>query len=84
MEGIEDLSTAISIYLNPTRGTSRITGDAIGRIQVLNSVGAVLHDYTMPTAVSYYDIDMSNYGKGTYIIYITTKHGTTSHKLVKM
>lgn len=83
-EGISDISTPIKVYPNPTRGISRISGEAIKRIQVLNSIGAVLLDYTLPTAESHYNLDLSNYAKGAYIVQVTTKHGITSLKLIKM
>ena len=77
---IDDVSYIfdISIYPNPTNGMVTIVADKVLHVDVLDIVGRKVSAYDDTLT-----IDLSNLPDGSYILRITTPHGTAVRKVTK-
>ena len=81
-------NNTIDIYPNPTTGHVQValknTNTSIQSIQVSDFIGSVLFtDKKLPPATHQYELDISAYPSGIYLVTIMTAHGTHTTKLVK-
>ncbi|MGH1336882.1 MAG: T9SS type A sorting domain-containing protein [Aureispira sp.] len=74
----------IELYPNPTQGTVRIDSEEIiegGTIELLNTKGQSF--YRSPLNDNYFDLDLSPYPSGVYLVRIRTNEKTATLKVVK-
>ena len=81
-------NNTIDIYPNPSTGHVKValknTNTSIQSIQVSDLIGSVLFTVKMlPPATHQYELDISTYPSGIYLVTIMTAHGTHTTKLVK-
>lgn len=81
---IESESTDISIYPNPAFGLVTITdgyGAGFRNLDIYNSLGAKVLTTTVNTEI--YQIDMSKFPSGVYMIVVTAKGGIKKQQIIK-
>ena len=74
----------VSVYPNPNKGVFTINTNNIeaGKIQVLNPKGAQIQEITIQNGHSNYQIDLTAYPKGIYLINILTGNGSSTKKII--
>lgn len=74
----------VSVYPNPNKGVFAINTNNIeaGKIQVLNPKGAQIQEITIQNGQSNYQIDLTAYPKGIYLINILSDKGSSSKKII--
>jgi len=78
-------NTQVVVYPNPAKGTFNIDfKNEINKIKVSNMLGQVVYEekVAVSTPGTTKNIDLSNYGNGTYIINVSNDKGTSSYKVV--
>ena len=81
---IESESTDISIYPNPAFGLVTITdgyGTGFRNLDIYNSVGTKVLTTSVNTEI--YQIDMSRFPSGVYMIVVTAKGGIKKQQIIK-
>jgi len=81
---IESESTDISIYPNPAFGLVTITdgyGAGFRNLDIYNSVGTKVLTTSVNTEI--YQIDMSKFPSGVYMIVVTTEEGVKKQQIIK-
>ena len=82
LEDISEISGAFSVYPNPANDQIFISSDveADGKVEVLNSIGQVVYSENMKSMN--FNIDVSGFTNGMYILKIKTTNGTNTSKFV--
>lgn len=75
IDGIEDFSSLINVYPNPTRANVNIEAEGLSNIVVFNALGQVV--YEVNATDDHVVVNMSNFGAGVYMFNIITNNGTT-------
>lgn len=79
-----DLSETLHVFPNPSTGifTLTLSNAAEGTVEVLDLLGKKLQTFTLNANTNTYQIDLSGYAKGMYVINITAGGKTQSKKVV--
>ena len=72
---VKEYNTNANIYPNPTNGIVNIEAEGLQRLTVTNVLGQTIYDREVE--VDKVQIEMAQFGVGTYLIRIQTEHGTT-------
>jgi hypothetical protein len=75
IDGIEDFSSLINVYPNPTKANVNIEAEGLSNIVVFNALGQVV--YEVNATDDHVVVNMSNFGAGVYMFNIVTSNGTT-------
>lgn len=75
IDGIEDFSSLINVYPNPTKANVNIEAEGLNNIVVFNALGQVV--YEVNATDDHVVVNMSNFGAGVYMFNIVTNNGTT-------
>lgn len=71
-----------NLYPNPTNSILHIKGQAIAKITLYDLQGKEVFQESYSTGVSEADIDLSGLSKGTYWVYLHTKTGKLTRKVI--
>lgn len=69
-----------TVYPNPTTGEVTIQATGMSHVRIVNVLGQVVHDCDVKEDELL--LNMAVFGKGVYVIHITTSKGTVVHRLV--
>ena len=72
---VNEYGDEIRIYPNPTNDIVNVEAEGLQRLTVTNVLGQTIYDYEVETAKA--QIEMAQFGVGTYLIRIQTENGTT-------
>ena len=76
----EQTRNAVTIYPNPTSGKITVVSDGLQQISVVNSLGQTLRQ--MNVEGNEIAIDLSDFGRGIYMLMIQTEIGVTTKKVI--
>ncbi len=74
---------AIYCYPNPTSGIFIIQGDNIQSVEIININRQIIKQLSSLDKLSSIEIDLSQYGKGIYLIKVVTDKNTIFKKVIK-
>ncbi|MBS2097228.1 T9SS type A sorting domain-containing protein [Carboxylicivirga linearis] len=72
--------TGTLIYPNPTKGDLFIKAEGIKNVELMNLNGSVINIFNISENQDH--INLSDYGKGLYIVRVTTTKGSFSKKII--
>lgn len=81
LEGVEENTTPIEIFPNPTDNAINVVAENIISIRVSDVCGMMVYESLVGGDNA--RIDMSGFANGMYLVQIATTKGTTLHKVVK-
>ena len=76
---VNEYGISAKIYPNPTNGIVNIEAEGLQRLTVMNTIGQVL--YNRKVRDDNAQINMTQFGVGTYLIRISTDSGTTVRRI---
>ncbi len=76
---VEENTTSIIVYPNPTNGLLNINANGLQHITITNLLGQIVYDQNADA--DFITIDMNQYGNGVYMIRIETENGTSLKKV---
>ena len=79
-EGIGENSIAAHIYPNPTKGEFTLEGEGLSHIRIVNAYGQTVYNANLEG--DQVRIDLSQMGKGIYMMHIETEGGHAVRKIV--
>ena len=79
-EGVGENNVSAKVYPNPTKGEITLEGEGINHIRIVNTYGQVV--YNAKVEGDQVRIDLSQMGKGIYMMHIEAESGQTVRKIV--
>jgi hypothetical protein len=79
-EGIGESSIAAKVYPNPTSGEITLEGEGINHVRIVNAFGQTV--YNAKVEGEQVRIDLSQMGKGIYMMHIEANGGQAVRKIV--
>jgi len=79
-EGIGENSISANIYPNPTQGEIIVEGEGLSHIRIVNTYGQTV--YNAEVESNQVRIDLSQMGKGIYMMHIEADGGQAVRKIV--
>jgi len=79
-EGINENGIAANIYPNPTKGEVTVEGEGLSHIRIVNAYGQTV--YNTKVEGNQFHIDLSQMGKGIYMMHIEANGGQAVRKIV--
>ena len=79
-EGIGESSIAAKVYPNPTQGEITLEGEGINHVRIVNAFGQTV--YNAKVEGEQVRIDLSQMGKGIYMMHIEAEGGQAVRKIV--
>ncbi len=79
-EGIDENSIAANVYPNPTKGEFTLEGEGLSHVRIVNAYGQTV--YNADLEGDQVRIDLSNMGKGIYMMHIEANGGHAVRKIV--
>ena len=79
-EGIGENSISAKVYPNPTQGEITIEGEGLSHIRIVNAYGQTV--YNAKVDGDQVRIDLSQMGKGIYMMHIEANGGQAVRKIV--
>lgn len=79
-DGIAENSITATIFPNPTDGKLNISAEGLRQVRVIDVIGQVISDNTANSDDIV--IDLSQYGKGVYLVEVTTQNGKATQRVV--
>ena len=79
-EGISESSIAAKVYPNPTQGEITLESEGLNHVRIMNAYGQMV--YNAKVEGEQVRIDLSQMGKGIYMMHIETNYGQTMRKIV--
>ena len=79
-EGIGENSIAAKVYPNPTKGEVMVESEGLSHVRIVNAYGQTV--YNADLEGDQVRIDLSQMGKGIYMMHIETNGGQTVRKIV--
>ncbi len=76
---VDEYGFEAKIYPNPTNGIVTIEAESLQRLTVVNVLGQIMYDHE--TEGDYAQIEMSQFGTGTYLIRIQTGNGVAMKRV---
>lgn len=76
---VDEYGFKAKIYPNPTNGIVTIEAESLQRLTVVNVLGQIMYDHE--TEGDYAQIEMSQFGTGTYLIRIQTGNGVAMKRV---
>ena len=76
---VDEYGFKAKIYPNPTNGIVTIEAESLQRLTVVNVLGQIMYDHE--TEGDYAQIEMSQFGTGTYLIRIQTGNGVAMKRI---
>ena len=76
---VNEYSISAKIYPNPTHGIVTIDAEGMQRLTVTNTLGQILYDRKVESDNA--QINMTEFGTGTYLVRIYTDSGTTVKRI---
>ena len=76
---VNEYSISAKIYPNPTHGIVTIDAEGMQRLTVTNTLGQILYDRKVESDNA--QINMTQFGTGTYLVRIYTDSGTTVKRI---
>ena len=76
---VDEYGFKAKIYPNPTNGIVTIEAESLQRLTVVNVLGQIMYDHE--TEGDYAQIEMSQFGTGTYLIGIQTGNGVAMKRV---
>jgi len=76
---VDEYGFKAKIYPNPTNGIVTIEAESLQRLTVVNVLGQIMYDHE--TEGDYAQIEMSQFGAGTYLIRIQTGNGVAMKRV---
>ena len=76
---VNEYSINAKIYPNPTNGIINIEAEGLQRLTVMNTLGQTLYDHKVNSDNA--QINMTQFGMGSYLIRIHTESGTTIQRI---
>ena len=76
---VDEYGFEAKIYPNPTNGIVTIEAESLQRLTVVNILGQIMYDHE--TEGDYAQIEMSQFGTGTYLIRIQTGNGVAMKRV---
>ena len=76
---VNEYGISAKIYPNPTNGIINIEAEGLHRLTVTNTLGQILYDHKVESDNT--QINMAQFGLGTYLIRIYTESGTTVRRI---
>ena len=76
---VNEYGISAKIYPNPTNGIVNIEAEGLQRLTVMNTLGQILYDRKVGDDNA--QINMNQFGVGTYLIRISTESGTTVRRI---
>ena len=76
---VNEFSISAKIYPNPTNGMVNVEAEGMQRLTVMNVFGQVLYDHEVKADNA--QINMTQFGAGTFLIRIYTESGTTVRRV---
>ncbi len=78
--GIGEQEAKIAVYPNPTKGLVKLEGASVQHVSIVNVYGQILLD--AETDGNPLEFDLSSYGKGIYMMQITSDFGHSVKRIV--
>lgn len=75
----ENIAHEVSVYPNPTSGDIKIEGEMLENIAIFNLVGQKVYEENI--SGNEYVIDMNRFGRGIYMVRISSVNGSTTKKI---
>ena len=79
-EGVGENSISAKVYPNPTQGEITVEGEGLSRIRIVNAFGQTV--YSADVEGQQVRIDLSQMGKGIYMMHIEANNGHAVRKIV--
>ena len=79
-EGIDENSIAANVYPNPTKGEFTLEGEGLSHVRIVNAYGQTVYNADLEGDQA--RIDLSQMGKGIYMMHIEANGGHAVRKIV--
>ena len=79
-EGIGENSIAANVYPNPTKGEFTLEGEGLSHVRIVNAYGQTVYNADLEGDQA--RIDLSQMGKGIYMMHIEANGGHAVRKIV--
>ena len=79
-EGIGENSIAANVYPNPTKGEFTLEGEGLSHVRIVNAYGQTVYNADLEDDQA--RIDLSQMGKGIYMMHIEANGGHAVRKIV--